>query len=221
MGGHMRSHFAKLPLPPKLSTFLPTEEIRSELLPQSHTHENKYLDHHTHHDSFRSSSKSKSKVLFHQEPLPTEHASYNSDSALSVEDVALCLMMLSRNWWKLARNDNASSEHENEDGGGGQEDDYEEEEEETFGSLMSRSRSRSRSPGEYRYKCVTCSKCFRSYQALGGHRSSHTGSSNYAITTGTDNRKSFECPYCDRVFDSGQALGGHKKVHYDHHLPKI
>uniref|UniRef100_A0A0D3DDR3 C2H2-type domain-containing protein n=1 Tax=Brassica oleracea var. oleracea TaxID=109376 RepID=A0A0D3DDR3_BRAOL len=43
------------------------------------------------------------------------------------------------------------------------------------------------------YKCSVCGKSFPSYQALGGHKTSHRKPS----------------------FPSGQALGGHKRCHYD------
>ncbi|KAL0652104.1 hypothetical protein Bca4012_094795 [Brassica carinata] len=43
------------------------------------------------------------------------------------------------------------------------------------------------------YKCSVCGKSFPSYQALGGHKTSHRKPS----------------------FPSGQSLGGHKRCHYD------
>lgn len=215
----MRSHFAKLPLPvpPKLdsavSTSPPPERIKRfkpELFPHSlqgrydHDHaqdpcpssNGRLSDDTTHGDPGRDVSKPKPRP----EPVP-EHAS--SSDALPEEDVALCLVMLSRNWWK-ARNAEAA------DDGGGDDvyNDVDDSDEEDETLCLTRSRSR----GEYR--CETCNKCFRSYQALGGHRAGHTNS-NYAITKGA-NRRIFQCPYCYRVFDSGQALGGHKKVHHLH-----
>ncbi|KAF8380504.1 hypothetical protein HHK36_027991 [Tetracentron sinense] len=119
------------------------------------------------------------------------------------EDVALCLMMLSRDIWMK-----------------------EEEETENSDELkFSQTRTRSK------YQCGTCKKVFRSYQALGGHRASHKkirgctpSSSPVSRNHETEfrpgnagtvlvDRRIHECPVCFRVFGSGQALGGHKRSH--------
>ncbi|XP_038683087.1 zinc finger protein ZAT1-like [Tripterygium wilfordii] len=82
------------------------------------------------------------------------------------------------------------------------------------------------------YRCNTCKKLFRSYQALGGHRASHKKMKGIVIkdeeAESEDEEGSgsgggadevvggFKCPFCDKVFESGQALGGHKKVHFSY-----
>ncbi|EXC13935.1 Zinc finger protein ZAT9 [Morus notabilis] len=43
---------------------------------------------------------------------------------------------------------------------------------------------------------------------------------NYAVVDDHPIR-TFECPFCFKVFGSGQALGGHKKVHFSNNLPII
>ncbi|PWZ41490.1 Zinc finger protein ZAT5 [Zea mays] len=73
------------------------------------------------------------------------------------EDMALCLMLL------------AHGEPARDDGGGGNG---------KTAAKEASSRFRSRRPaaagdGEYVYECKTCNKCFLSFQALGGHRTSH------------------------------------------------
>ncbi|XP_024044148.1 zinc finger protein ZAT9 [Citrus clementina] len=92
--------------------------------------------------------------------------------------------------------------------------DEEEDKEEDESSLVSRTN---------KYKCKTCKKEFRSYQALGGHKASHkkikihhNGSSDAAAAGDAVvmDQRVFKCPFCDKVFDSGQALGGHKKIHF-------
>ncbi|CAK9173225.1 unnamed protein product [Ilex paraguariensis] len=117
------------------------------------------------------------------------------------EDVALCLMMLSRDVW--------SSEDS---------------------EAMKLSQTR------------TCNKVSSSFQALGGHRTSqkkikkcfedHEGESKQLRNVPSKNKKDHsmdktltivgsknlhqkvhECPFCGRVFGSGQALGGHKRSH--------
>nr|GMC84850.1 zinc finger protein ZAT9-like [Ipomoea batatas] len=71
-----------------------------------------------------------------------------------------------------------------------------------------------------KYRCESCSKVFRSYQALGGHRASHKKIKSYkrihenAGEIDNNKEKIHECPICYRVFSSGQALGGHKRSHF-------
>ncbi|GLT65837.1 hypothetical protein SLA2020_382420 [Shorea laevis] len=60
-----------------------------------------------------------------------------------------------------------------------------------------------------KHRCEKCRKTFRSYQALGSHKTIC-----YRDEAGHDgNERIFECPFCDKVFGSGQALGGHKRSH--------
>ncbi|URD96051.1 C2H2 zinc finger protein [Musa troglodytarum] len=130
-----------------------------------------------------------------------EPASSVSD-ATPEEDVALCLMMLSRDSWATA----AAAEEEDR-----------------------RVAARTRQPprkGRSRYQCGACKKVFRSYQALGGHRASHKKTNGcvpavepriYGEADSADanaDAKVHECPFCFRVFSSGQALGGHKRSHF-------
>lgn len=76
------------------------------------------------------------------------------------------------------------------------------------------------------YKCSVCDKSFGSYQALGGHKSSHRKPSSAAAddqstnsatiaTLSRDGGRVHECSICHKCFPTGQALGGHKRRHYD------
>ncbi|WOL07043.1 zinc finger protein ZAT4-like [Canna indica] len=131
--------------------------------------------------------------------------------ATTEEDVALSLMMLSRNSW-TAGEVNRPSYYSND-----------EEENEV---VARRPAVRSHTPppprrGRTRYQCGVCKKVFRSYQALGGHRAGHKKAHGCVPTVepqiyseaDSADAKVHECPFCFRVFSSGQALGGHKRSH--------
>ncbi|KAM3352426.1 hypothetical protein ACQJBY_023962 [Aegilops geniculata] len=72
------------------------------------------------------------------------------------------------------------------------------------------------------FECKTCSKRFTSFQALGGHRTSHTRLQarmllhEAAHVPGADERdraRVHECAVCGLEFSMGQALGGHMRRH--------
>ncbi|KAH0639538.1 hypothetical protein KY290_036807 [Solanum tuberosum] len=85
------------------------------------------------------------------------------------------------------------------------------------------------------YKCSVCGKGFGSYQALGGHKTTHQklivgggGGDDQSTTSTTTNAtgttssgngngsgRTHECLICHKCFPTGQALGGHKRCHYD------
>jgi hypothetical protein len=76
------------------------------------------------------------------------------------------------------------------------------------------------------YECSVCGKVYASYQALGGHKTSHRKPPTppaQAASAGGDEAsggavaeaKVHRCTLCDRTFPSGQALGGHKRLHYE------
>ncbi|KAK4269807.1 hypothetical protein QN277_022916 [Acacia crassicarpa] len=177
-------------------------------------------DHHHHKNKNESSS--------WVEPEPVSSIS----DATTEEDVAFCLMMLSRDEWKRQEEKDEEEEEDDEEEDEEEEEEEEEDEEEEdddgersvedsdeFYEGMKSSKARS---VRGRYKCETCKKVFRSYQALGGHRASHKKiravaicdtDNNSPATAAAAEKKIHECPVCFRVFASGQALGGHKRTH--------
>ncbi|KAL5209381.1 hypothetical protein ABZP36_005004 [Zizania latifolia] len=79
--------------------------------------------------------------------------------------------------------------------------------------------------GEGDFVCKSCSRAFTSFQALGGHRTSHLRGRN-GLELGVvgdkairqhradkENRAKHECHICGLGFDMGQALGGHMRRH--------
>ncbi|KAK8623416.1 hypothetical protein V6N13_118301 [Hibiscus sabdariffa] len=79
-----------------------------------------------------------------------------------------------------------------------------------------------RSPSTHQkhtYNCSVCNKSFHSYQALGGHKTSHRKLSPakpyHQQSTSNPSVRSHECSICHKTFPSGQALGGHKRRHYE------
>ena len=87
------------------------------------------------------------------------------------------------------------------------------------------------------YECSVCGKVYPSYQALGGHKTSHrkpptptptpapqaaaaaapAGDEPAPLGGGAAHaeEKVHQCSLCLRTFPSGQALGGHKRLHYE------
>ncbi|KAJ0255597.1 Zinc finger protein ZAT9 [Hirschfeldia incana] len=132
----------------------------------------------------------------------------SASDATSDEDLAFCLMMLSRDKWKKKKNTTSSNKEVVEE----------------MGTEASEGHNKSSKKG--RFTCETCGKVFKSYQALGGHRASHkknrasnkteqiseTEYDNVVVVVAAEKRI-HGCPICLRVFASGQALGGHKRSH--------
>lgn len=71
------------------------------------------------------------------------------------------------------------------------------------------------------FKCKKCKKRFESFQALGGHMTSHKNKLNKLTTMSTNgellhvNLQKHECSICGKNFATGQALGGHMRKHQD------
>ncbi|XP_006652618.1 zinc finger protein ZAT1-like [Oryza brachyantha] len=148
-----------------------------------------------------------------------EQVSSVSDAATSEEDVALSLMMLSRDSWPGPPPSYRSH--------GAGYDDGSDRGDAPPADAAAQKRTR--------FQCPACKKVFRSYQALGGHRASHMRGGRGGCCAPPPNPppspatplqplpecdggeeedakpQPHECPHCFRVFASGQALGGHKR----------
>ncbi|XP_074317405.1 zinc finger protein ZAT9-like [Silene latifolia] len=117
------------------------------------------------------------------------------------EEVALCLMMLSRDAWERVEKEKSV------------EDTNESATELKTGLITRRPATRVAA----KFKCLGCKKVFRTGRALAGHKASNkqcchenSTSDDHVNVVGV---KIFECPFCYKVFGSGQALGGHKRSH--------
>jgi uncharacterized CHY-type Zn-finger protein len=230
MGGHMRSHLAKHPIPPKPSqqhdnspppaaaaapeSTQPSPSSSSSLIfhsinnpMQSYRSVNGELslaensdresenDSHSQSLTRRRSKRRRKPIVPLADPLPESEPVSSVSDAFPEEDVAMCLLMLSRDKWTK-----------------GKEKVHPEEGEDDYSLYQIRTRTK--------FRCETCRKVFRSYQALGGHRASHKKNNNLEqhVVVGEGkvvvDKRVYECPFCFKVFESGQALGGHKKVHF-------
>ncbi|KAM0928039.1 hypothetical protein ACQ4PT_002233 [Festuca glaucescens] len=80
--------------------------------------------------------------------------------------------------------------------------------------------------GEGEFVCKTCGRAFASFQALGGHRTSHLrGRRGLELGVGvaraikerkrSEDKQLHECHNCGLGFETGQALGGHMGRHRD------
>ncbi|XP_010512387.1 PREDICTED: zinc finger protein ZAT9-like [Camelina sativa] len=172
-------------------------------------------------DSFATKKKKvKTSQLGYKESDPEPPHSSASDTTTE-EDLAFCLMMLSRDKWKKNKSSSNNKEVVKEI-------ETDEDESEGYNNRLSKMNRTTTTKG--RYKCETCGKVFKSYQALGGHRASHkknrvsnkteqqrneTEHDNVVVSVvaASAEKRIHECPICFRVFASGQALGGHKRSH--------
>jgi hypothetical protein len=132
------------------------------------------------------------KVKFFNKTISSvvEHEPVSSVSDTTTEeDVAFCLMQLSRDNWNRQNEQYEEPEEDedeeelddDEDEDVEAEEEEEEEEDEIERSLEDSDESQelikvsknNNKVRKGRYKCETCNKVFKSYQALGGHRASH------------------------------------------------
>ncbi|GKV33831.1 hypothetical protein SLEP1_g42283 [Rubroshorea leprosula] len=221
MGGHMRSHLAKLPITPKPNPNplpLPNYPTSSQNSPPEKSDlADKESDTDLPRDSNQTRRRSKrhpncavDKVQLQvQLSVHPEAESVSSiTEAFPDEEVAMCLLMLKTDKWTKGKNKEVKRARE------------EVNEEEDDGELFCITHARS-GKTHNKYKCGTCKKKFRSYQALGGHKASHKNIKSCNLdedgfANGDVILRNFECPFCDKVFESGQALGGHKKVHFSY-----
>ncbi|KAF7075741.1 hypothetical protein CFC21_080502 [Triticum aestivum] len=74
--------------------------------------------------------------------------------------------------------------------------------------------------GEGEFVCKTCGRAFATFQALGGHRTSHLrGRHGLELGVGVARaikqrkKQRHECHICGLGFEMGQALGGHMRRH--------
>ncbi|KAJ6706146.1 ZINC FINGER PROTEIN ZAT1-RELATED [Salix purpurea] len=134
-------------------------------------------------------------------PAEPEPVSSVSDTSPE-EDVARCLMMLSRDVWMR----NIEDDYEEQVGKDG----------EKSVEMLQEAEEIKVSKIRGKFRCEKCMKLFRSSKALSGHKricSLNATEVRKFAGSADANDRIFECPYCSKVFGSGQALGGHKRSH--------
>ncbi|EYU33551.1 hypothetical protein ABFS82_01G096300 [Erythranthe guttata] len=209
LGGHMRSHYATLPLPPKT----PQRQELSEPPPPPPPPSSES----TSSDERESSTGEKSSLSYGLRGNPrksyrlvdpefydvgsdaseTESTRVRSKRAkvttaaaateLGIEEeLALCLVMLSRDVWASSTESRTSQKV---------------------------------------HRCESCDRVFKSSQGLGSHRASHNKTTTTKNTISSSDYDGgcqkkpeiaivYKCSFCDKIFGSYQALGGHKRSHY-------
>lgn len=227
VGGHMRTHFAKLPIPPKPAPITPpitpTPSDISKVDVDSKS--NSMDDQGTELDqSSMTRKRSKRcckidndatiKVLLPPRTKVDEHNPKQTgsafDSFFAVINAALTLISLSKENWPEGEaliNKKQKVKDVSE-----QEDSYVEAGDEFHGE---------------RFECEMSKKVYGSYHALGGHKAHHkmfmkndqSEAGGEFVEQNWDGAvfeipKYFKCPYCSRVLGSSQALGRHKKIHF-------
>ncbi|XP_004506485.1 zinc finger protein ZAT9-like [Cicer arietinum] len=258
LGGHMRSHVMNLPIPPKPKGSPPPTiqlsfEAESASSPSSSssyglrdkpkrsflfTDPNQFIessseilqDRESETESSKNPTRPRSKRVKKLDTVkPNESVLSSASDITTEEDIALCLMLLSRdsnNNWKTKPQTQPKHQEYEEEKQKSDENEDEEEESEAEPEEIKPFKAKNTKKLRARYKCDTCNKMFRSYQALGGHRASHKKIKLINDEIGVDSEeekininningesKIHECPVCYRVFNSGQALGGHKRTH--------
>ncbi|MED6121480.1 hypothetical protein PIB30_030549 [Stylosanthes scabra] len=152
--------------------------------------------------------KKQPKLGFMESPPQSEEHEHEQQEPVSsvsetsvVEDVAMFLVMLSRDTWHNKNNAVGVIKQDHEE-------EREEEAERSKDENEMKTKKKVRVRGKHNHRCENCSKTFRSSRALGSHKSicCEGGRSG-----GSD--RIFECPFCYKIFGSGQALGGHKRSH--------
>ncbi|KAK7386643.1 hypothetical protein VNO78_26977 [Psophocarpus tetragonolobus] len=243
IGGHMRSHFAKLPILPNPETnnqeldnssqliHLPTQPVSSltshsqKIVPAENI---RYLK----HNFFSLENSNRENESWFYPKYPTNKrskchrkmnatAERNDETQVSpildsfpVEEVARTLLLLSNDKWP-ERKEKTNKPKMKE-----------------TNEMEAKDRENGRdgllfqTQSQAKFNCKRCGKTFQSYQALGGHSASHKRNENKCqkgcdfSTGGNDknttivDQKLFACPCCSKVFNSARRLGGHRKVHF-------
>ncbi|KAL0542112.1 hypothetical protein IC582_022202 [Cucumis melo] len=206
LGGHMKAHLTAPPKPPPSpsSSFSDHDESTLYELREENPKRGDFRfsdpvfnivlqDRESETESKNPTRKRSKRWRKPEVELEVEPASSVSDASPE-EDLAICLMMLSRDRWVESQNQNEGRSW------------FEE-----LGSKIKVKKGIRR-----KKKCEKCKKQFRSYRALFSHEKicqSEQEEEEEEEEEEGNRRRIFKCPFCYKLFGSGQALGGHKRSH--------
>lgn len=211
LGGHMRSHLAKLPLPlppPKpnqpsvvSSTSPSLDELSQEF---SSVVEDAILESENENEN-ESESESRRRHVTRQRSKRRRRS-----ETFSAEDAAFFLVKLSKDKWDKREVVGHNHEEElakfkcqtcNK----------------VFGSYQALGGHKANHKKMMKSE-ISDDDDEDNYESTDEEDGNEGRNNNYAVVDDHPIR-TFECPFCFKVFGSGQALGGHKKVHFSNNLP--
>ncbi|CAI8600420.1 unnamed protein product [Vicia faba] len=225
IGGHMRSHYVKLPIPPKLETNnqVQDDSANSTQHPiqsapslscypkEKHTENSGSMKRNLSAISASSTRENKSES-YPQTPTHKRSKSLQEQDAaadtksLSEQTSPISETKIPRGAWIVW--DFYEFAQQKEEAKAQKIKEINEMKAEDSGSR--RGELLAEADSQTRFKCERCGKVLRSFQALGGHKAHCRNDKDGDFI----DQKPFQCPYCNRFFKSAQALGGHRRVHF-------
>ncbi|KAK4365191.1 hypothetical protein RND71_016549 [Anisodus tanguticus] len=223
LGGHMR-YLTPLPLPPRIPPSNQDSGGRSHsTLSLSSSENQEMLEHKDFYYGLRENPKKRFKIIDtefldrskrgremveNEEKVKEKSSDFGPLSLFSdcssEEDIAMCLMMLSRDKVQPGALISCYARIPDKD---------------RITKIDSKNVWKNSKQNGKRYQCVICHKMFKTSQALGSHKTIHKevqeklSKKKFVSVKDIVDKTLQECPFCGIFFESSQALGGHKRTH--------